>query len=287
MRSAHRHSLKFGFAYLMAIISFLTGPRSSAQATVNPMEEAASSISDAISHAKLPTVAVFDFSGPNDNLTQLGLDLAASFRTLLAKTGSRFQVEDLQRMNQALANLSYAPEIILSPDSLLAAAQDLSVSGLVVGKFSFVGDRITVDISAYRSKDGKGIRSMKVSWPLSEDMRKLSVMGLGEEKDWEGAQIPRPGVAGYTFPKCLDCPAAKYSNEAINQRYQGVIELIVIVERDGSIRDIRIVKGLPYGLNAQAIKAVRKWKLSPALAPDGTPTRVRQLIEVTFQLYGP
>ena len=278
MLSLSRHPLRLALAYLMATAFFLTAPRCGAQATVNPMEEAASSISDAISHSKLTTVAVFDFSGPHDDLTQLGVDLAASFRTLLAKDGSNFRVEDTQQMNQALASLSYAPEIVLSPESLFAAAQDLRVSGLVVGKSSFVGDKITVDLSAYRSKDGKGIRSMRVSWPLSEDLRALAGKNLGDG-------IPGPLSKDYTPPKCLYCPAADYTREAAQDGCQGIVELMAIVERDGSIRDIRIVKGLPYGLNLQAISAIRKWKLSPALAPDGTPARVRQLIEVTFQLY--
>jgi TonB family protein len=287
MLSGSLHSLRLALACLLAMIVILLVPRSSAQAKVNPMEEAAGGIADSISQAKLKTVVVFDFSGPNNKLTQLGLVLTASFRTVLAKSGPKFQVEDAQEVNKALAKHSYAPEIVLFPESLLAAAQDLSASGFVAGKFSVVGDTITLDISAYRSKDGKALRSERVTWPLSEDLRALSVKNTQDTaKDGESSPTPRSGVEGYTYPKCVYCPRADYSREAMQHHYEGIVELMAVVERDGSIGDVLIVKPLPYGLSAQAINAVRKWKLSPALAPDGKPVRVRQVIEVSFQLYG-
>jgi outer membrane biosynthesis protein TonB len=43
--------------------------------------------------------------------------------------------------------------------------------------------------------------------------------------------------------------------------------------------------GLPCGLTAAAIEAVKKWKLAPAKGPDGKPAAVRQMIEVRFNLY--
>ena len=270
----------FALAMLLARV-----PACGAQ-TVNPLEDGGTRIADAIARAKLKTVVVFDFSGPDNRLTQLGLDLAANFRTVLAKSGPKFQVEDAQQVNQKLADHLYAPEVVLHPDWLLDPAQDLGVNGLVSGQLSITGDKITVDISAYRCKDGKGIRSVMVSWPLSDDLRARSIGNLLEKaRDRAGTPILYSGSKGYTFPKCLYCPRADYSGEAVQHRCQGVVELVAVVERDGTIGDVRIAKPLPYGLTAQAIKAVRKWKLAPALGPDGQPATVRQVIEVTFQLY--
>jgi hypothetical protein len=46
-----------------------------------------------------------------------------------------------------------------------------------------------------------------------------------------------------------------------------------------------VAKGLGLGLDEKAIEAVRRWRLQPALGPDRRPAAVRQIIEVTFQLY--
>lgn len=286
MHPSTRCVLRIHFALLILALLLASVPACSAQTTVNPLEDAGTRIAGALTHAKLKTVVVFDFSGPDNHLTELGLDLAANFRAVLTKSKPKFQVEDARQVDQALADHFYAPEIVLHPDWLLAPAQDLGVNGLVSGQLSVAGGKITLDISAYQCKDGKGIRSVTVSWPLSDDLWALSLRNLPEKtRDSDNAPVLVSEAKGYGLPRCLYCPRADYSKEALQHKYQGMVELVAIVERDGTIGDVRINKPLPYGLTAEAIKAVRTWKLAPASGPDGKPARVRQIIEVTFQLY--
>jgi hypothetical protein len=62
----------------------------------------------------------------------------------------------------------------------------------------------------------------------------------------------------------------------------GVIELVGIVEKNGRVKKITVVKRLPYGLTSQAIETVQKWKLTPAKDPKGHTTEVRQIFRLTF-----
>jgi TonB family protein len=94
---------------------------------------------------------------------------------------------------------------------------------------------------------------------------------------------PNAGTAGYSLPKCGYCPRADYSEEAMRDKLQGVVELSAVVGVDGRLRNISVSKGLPGGLTMQAIQAVREWRLVPATGPDGRPAAVRQIIEVAFQ----
>jgi len=64
-----------------------------------------------------------------------------------------------------------------------------------------------------------------------------------------------------------------------------VVELLAVITADGRATDIKVAKGLGLGLDEKAIEAVRNWRFKAALGPDGKPTSVRQLIEVTFHLY--
>jgi len=58
----------------------------------------------------------------------------------------------------------------------------------------------------------------------------------------------------------------------------------LIVDAAGRPRDIKVVRGLGLGLDAQALAAVQKWRFHPALK-DGKPVDVEISVEVEFHLY--
>ena len=100
-----------------------------------------------------------------------------------------------------------------------------------------------------------------------------------------GGGTPWAGTGGYGSPACLYCPKAEYSDEAMKVKVQGVVELTAFITPDGRATEIHVAKGLGLGLDEKAIEAVRTWRLKPALGPDGRPATVRQIIEVSFQLF--
>ncbi len=106
-----------------------------------------------------------------------------------------------------------------------------------------------------------------------------------ESEKQEPVSLPTAGTMGYTLPKCLNCPAAKFSKEAIKHKYEGTVTLKIVVDETGHAKDIAVTKGLNFGLTEQAIAAVRKWRFKPATGPDGKPAAVRINVEVTFHLY--
>jgi protein TonB len=110
--------------------------------------------------------------------------------------------------------------------------------------------------------------------------------GLGPGEGWNtGGGLPNAGSGGYGIPQCLYCPRADYSDEAMKVKIQGVVELLAVVTADGRVTDVQVVKGLGYGLDENAEKAAKTWRLRPALGPDGKPAAVREVIEMTFQLF--
>jgi len=92
----------------------------------------------------------------------------------------------------------------------------------------------------------------------------------------------RPG-SGIEAPRLLREVRADYTEEARQHGIAGDVVLEIVVRRDGSVGDIRILKGLPSGLNDRAVQAVRQWRFSPARRM-GTPVDVIVEVSVEFKL---
>jgi protein TonB len=89
---------------------------------------------------------------------------------------------------------------------------------------------------------------------------------------------------GITAPQAVSTPDPEYTEEARRAKAQGTCTLWLIVDAAGHPRDIRVVRGLGFGLDAKAMEAVKQWRFDPALK-DGKPVNVQISIEVAFRLY--
>lgn len=84
-------------------------------------------------------------------------------------------------------------------------------------------------------------------------------------------------------PGVLSKREPEYTNAAREKRISGDISLSLIVDEDGKAKDIEVIAPLGFGLDENAIKAVKKWKFSPAVA-KGLPIRTYATIYVSFRL---
>jgi periplasmic protein TonB len=89
---------------------------------------------------------------------------------------------------------------------------------------------------------------------------------------------------GISAPQAISTPDPEYTEEARNAKTQGTCILWLIVDDQGHPRDIRVVRGLGFGLDSKAVEAVKQWRFQPALK-DGHPVNVQISVEVGFRLY--
>jgi TonB family protein len=99
-----------------------------------------------------------------------------------------------------------------------------------------------------------------------------------------GDGLPLAGERGVTHPVCLQCPPALYSYPALMKRVQGNITIDAIISKDGYASDVKILGSLGYGLDEQAMKAVRTWQWKPAQDANGNPIVAHQTVVITFRL---
>src|SRR5262249_37749897 len=79
-------------------------------------------------------------------------------------------------------------------------------------------------------------------------------------------------------PTILYREKAKYTQEAKDNKVEGMVVLMVVFGVDGQLGDIKVVHGLPYGLTEKAIEAAKKIRFNPAVK-EGQPVRVRGKLE--------
>lgn len=89
---------------------------------------------------------------------------------------------------------------------------------------------------------------------------------------------------GISAPTAISAPDPDYTEEARRAKKQGTCILWLIVDSAGHPRDIRVARGLGFGLDAKAVEAVKQWRFQPALK-DGRPVDVQISVEVEFRLY--
>ena len=97
-----------------------------------------------------------------------------------------------------------------------------------------------------------------------------------------GGGVFRVG-GGVSAPQVVYKVDPEYSEQARKAKYQGTVVLNLVVQSDGSVRDIKILQPLGLGLDEKAVEAVKQWRFKPGLR-NGQAVDVAAIIEVTFRL---
>lgn len=85
-------------------------------------------------------------------------------------------------------------------------------------------------------------------------------------------------------PEKTYAPQPQYTEIARKARIQGVVIVQAIIDKEGNVTSVKLLKGLPMGLDTAALDAIKKWKFKPATLADGRPVAVYYTLTVNFQL---
>jgi periplasmic protein TonB len=97
------------------------------------------------------------------------------------------------------------------------------------------------------------------------------------------APIYAKGEPGITMPIVITEVRPNYTREAMQAKIEGTVSLSCVVETDGTVRDVTVLKSLDPALDGQAVLAAKQWRFQPG-TKSGTPVRVRVPVEMTFTL---
>ena len=91
-------------------------------------------------------------------------------------------------------------------------------------------------------------------------------------------------VAGdVTKPEKVSGPDPVYTEIARKARIQGVVIVQAIINKQGQVENVKVLKGLPMGLDQAAVEAVKRWQFKPATL-NGKPVAVYYNLTVNFRI---
>lgn len=93
----------------------------------------------------------------------------------------------------------------------------------------------------------------------------------------------QPTNAVDSKPIPLNRPRPNYTEEARKTKVQGEVQARVLVGSDGRVIEVRIIRGLPSGLNEEAIRATMQMRFKPAIK-DGRTVQCWVMVAIEFNI---
>jgi periplasmic protein TonB len=170
-------------------------------------------------------------------------------------------------------NFAPQPSVPDPPPAIAAPTAPLVEAGLrdVVGTLA----EVRLGLDSRGAGDGTGINGGRGPG-AGQGSR-----GPGEGSEGDGVW---PGN-GVSWPRLVQEVKPNYTADAMRAQLQGLVELEIVVLPDGSVGRVSIVRSLDsrFGLDNEAIKAVRLWRFDPARRA-GKAVAARVGVELSFNL---
>ena len=99
------------------------------------------------------------------------------------------------------------------------------------------------------------------------------------------ADVASPCDANVVLPKLRREVKPSYTVSAMSAHVEGKVYMTAIVEADGRVGDVRVVRSLRQDLDAEAVKALKAWRFEPGTR-DGSPAPIVVSVEMFFKLRG-
>ena len=110
-------------------------------------------------------------------------------------------------------------------------------------------------------------------------------IGTGEDKEiYLGAdEYPEFTGGAKAWSKYME-RNLRYPSRAQDEGATGKVYVSFVVEKDGSITDVSVIKGIGFGCDEEAIKVIKKSPLWKPGKNKGVPVRVRYNMAINFQM---
>lgn len=239
---------------------------------------------------KICTVLVTNFTLPDGDTTAYGMQLADALSRELTSKEYELRVIDRRLLQSFLAK----ERVPAQPEHRAVIhwiSDELDARFIVFGTTEKANNGV-VSLSGQlidtKSKEWRVYRAVVNLGPpnSAEDLAPVDPSGPLPPitTSSSGEKVERMGVNGTTIPSCTYMPNPPYSEDARKLKLSGSATVEGVIDSQGRLENIRIVRGMPGGLNETTIATMRTWRCHPALK-DGKPVPVLVQFSVDFRLY--
>lgn len=236
------------------------------------------------------TVLVTDFTFPDGNTSVYGMRLADTLSHELTSKEYNLRVIDRSLLKNFLAK----ERVTAEPDH---RAMINWISEAFDARFVVFGRTERADNDSVRLSS-QLVDTDRKDWHIYNAVVNLGPLKSGESLEpvdpfgplpeittsISGQTIERVGVNGTTMPHCTYMPNPPYSEGARKLKLSGKTTAEAVVNSDGKLENMWIVRGMPGGLNETVIATMRTWRCQPALK-DGKAVPVVLPFAIDFRLY--
>jgi protein TonB len=263
----------------MLITSAFAGNCSAQQPT--DLDKLVAPIAEAISHSGKHRVVVFPVYNPDSKSSELGAWLTKQVSARLAA-----RVPGLELIDTTSWPLpDQAGALSETPPKNSGRMKDLEKKAgteiIVSGSFSVLENGLGISLDARVFGKDKWIAFTQGLIAITAEMPPPPKETPSEQS---GEKISRAGVGGAGIPRCIRCDDPIYPTSEAPSRGGKVVVLRLVVEADGRVSNIQVIKAPSQAFADSAVDAMRKARFKPARGPDGNPVRVLVNYEITFIL---
>lgn len=235
-------------------------------------------------------ILITSFVFPGSGTSQFGIQLADALASQLSQGENPFEVID-----RATARKFAQQERVSAQNQateLMARwlARELKADAVLTGEIIISGSN-SVELSARlfqvggHEKKALGLKgTLHIDLSHADLSRTDDLPVLPALVDALTGQPVYPYRPGSTLPGCSYMPSPPYTEQARQEHVSGIIVVDAIIDTHGHLREARIVKGLPGGLNENTLKTLNDWRCEPPKL-DGQPVPTVVTFEVRFQLF--
>jgi len=236
------------------------------------------------------TVLVTDFTLPDGNTSAYGLRLSDTFACELTSKEYKLKVIDRSLLQSFLAK-ERVPAESEHRTVIHWLAEEFDARFIVFGTTE-KADKGVVSLSSQlidtESEEWRVYGALVNLGPpnSAEDLAPVDPSGPLPPitTSSSGEKVERVGVNGTTLPSCTYMPNPPYSEGARKLKLSGSVTVEAVINSQGQLENVRVVRGLPGGVNETTIATLRTWRCHPALK-DGKPVPVLVPFTVNFRLY--
>jgi hypothetical protein len=245
------------------------------------IEDLGNRLADALVKAGTHVVAVADLTALDGTNSGQGHYLALLLSQMIAVNKNKLAIVEDSAFSKFLSEQNLTIKELDSPEKLARLASHVKLDAIVAGTVEETSQNYIVSVTARAVSDGSVLKKETVSLKHTELLDSLNSVTPGSNDN----PVLRAGVNGVGTPSCIHCPDPMYSNEARARKVSlATVVFSTVISAEGRIVSFLPIKVAGFGLDDEAYKTMKEWRLKPATDKDGKPVAVIVPVEVTFRL---